>query len=50
MIYAFQQMNAYNPSKADTWMGVPDKITRRFTSRELRAWNVRDSRYGEGRH
>jgi hypothetical protein len=30
-------------SRTDTWMGVPDRITRRLTSREFRAWNVSDS-------
>jgi hypothetical protein len=28
-------------------MGVPERITRRFTSREFNAWNVSDSRYVE---
>jgi hypothetical protein len=38
-------VSTHHLSKIDTWMGVPDKITRRFTSRELRAWNVSDSGY-----
>ena len=29
-------------------MGVPERITRRFTSREFSAWNVSDSRWFEG--
>ncbi len=28
-------------------MGVPERITRRFTSREFKAWNVSDSRCAE---
>lgn len=28
-----------------TWIGVPDKITRRLTFKPLRAWNVSDSEF-----